>query len=95
MWPFSSKTAPQPDPPSLLARQESQELELIEIRESQEKIFAAIKRMQGRMLARSKVEEPAQDGAGETIPPGSLPGVAPLDFKAQLRHRANQLRASR
>jgi len=73
------------------------ELEQLELRDSQEKTLSAIKRIQGRLMKRVQTEEAdaaAQDGAP---PLEGAPQVARggLDFKAALRQRAAQLRASR
>jgi len=71
------------------------EVEQLELRDSQEKTLAVIRRIQGRMLKRQQAEEPeatAEDAPGATT--GQQIGVGGrIDLKAQLRQRAAQLRS--
>ena len=73
------------------------ELELLELRDSQEKTLGAIKRIQGRLMKRVQVEEAeaaeAAPGEPNGVPP--VPTLTPRPGKAALFARANQLRASR
>jgi len=99
MWPFRSKpgTDAQETPPvaSYAHRLDTVELDLIEIRDTQEKVLVAIKKVQGRLLKRVQVAEAAladgevPDSSSEAVQP-DLP-LGPRS-KADLRHRANALR---
>lgn len=98
MWPFPRREPTQKHPESLTKRLSELELELIEVREIQEKTMAAIKRVQGKMARRVQLgEEPsgaepaAEDGPPDANGHMALP-VGGVDLKAQLRHRAAQMR---
>jgi len=99
MWlPWRKRTPEEPaDTRSLTKRVDDLELGQLEARDSQEKTLAAIKRIQGRLMKRVQVEE--AEAASQEAPPAleGAPQVARggLDFKAALRQRAAQLRASR
>jgi len=92
MWPFG-----RPDPPvdtprtaSLSKRVDDLELDQLELRETQEKTLAAIKRIQGRLLKRvqtaeAEIEPDATNGA-PVLP------QTPAELKADLRQRAAILR---
>ena len=96
MWPFRRKQppdTPQTAPePSYAHRVASLELEMVEIRDELEKVLAAIKKVQGRLLRRAQLAEEQLEKATdpeqlalETQPP-------PTDRKAALRARAWELR---
>ena len=103
-WPFN-----RPPPPLRIRqlRRDVDELnaELVDVRETMESIFAAVKRIQGKTYRRKRadmekavqLEPEAADGAEGSAPilaPGpELHTVAfPTDPKAELRKRAAQLR---
>jgi len=98
MWPFRSKVSPEEPPPDKRSpnkRMDDLELELLELRDSQEKTLGAIKRIQGRLMKRVQVEEAeeaSQEAAGE---PNGVPQVPQHATKAQLYALGNRLRASR
>lgn len=92
MWPFqrSSSPAETPRTASLAKRIDDLELDQLELRETQEKTLAAIKRIQGRLLKRVQTAE-AELEPGE--PNGAPEAIAtPADPKAALRQRAAMLR---
>ncbi len=98
MWPFSRSVAPAetlPDKRSPTKRLDDLELELLELRETQEKTMAAIKRIQGRLLKRVQVAEGEMAAEDQPEAPNGVPEVPRVDRKAALRQRANQLRAMR
>ena len=100
MWPFRSRVTPvevRPDTRSPNKRMYDLELELLELRDSQEKTLGAIKRIQGRLMKRVQVEEAEAAEAAPGEPNGTPPIPTPTSghSKAQLFARANQLRATR
>ena len=95
MWPFprSQPPAESPRTASLSKRVDDLELDQLELRETQEKTLAAIKRIQGRLLKRVQTAEAELDpGEGNGAPE---PPATPGDPKAALRQRAAALRMSR
>jgi len=101
MWPFSRRQPleeTRADTRTPYKRLDDLELELIELRDSQEKTLAAIKRIQGRLMKRVAVaegEEASQEAPGA---PNGIPQAIttnPGNSKAALFARANQLRAMR
>ena len=98
MWPFKTKRDPTDAlvKPSVPKRMDDIELELLELRDTQEKTLAAVKKIQGRLMARVKVEEAAEVTAQDPLEATNAMHLVPGgDLKAELRHRANQLRAQR
>lgn len=96
MWPFSRPPAP-PDTPrtaSLAKRVDDLELDQLELREIQEKILTAIKKIQGRLIRRVQLAEDAEVATEE--PTGGEPPIPIVtDPKAVMRQAAARLRASR
>jgi hypothetical protein len=95
MWPFqrSSPPAETPRTASLAKRIDDLELDQLELRETQEKTLAAIKRIQGRLLKRVQTAEDQLE-VGE--PNGTPEAPATLDDpKAALRRSAALLRRFR
>ena len=95
MWPFQRSQPPVETPrtASLSKRVDDLELDQLELRETQEKTLAAIKRIQGRLLKRVQTAE-AELEPGE--PNGTPEAVTtPADLKAALRQRAAVLRLTR
>lgn len=102
MWPFRRRAPEEtPETPqearkrlSIDKRLEEVELELVEVRDTQEKILAAIKKVQGRLLKRVQVAEAAlADGESDpTAQDDAAAPASPADYKAQLRQRAWALR---
>lgn len=95
MWPFqrSSSPAETPRTASLAKRIDDLELDQLELRETQEKTLAAIKRIQGRLLKRvqtAEAELEPQETNGDAVAP-----TTPAETKAALRQRAAVLRMSR
>ena len=106
-WPFNRP------PPSLrlrALRRDVDELqaELIDLRETLEKVFAGIRKVQGKVNRRKRADMDELVGPGEaenhgaepqTAPPGPQvppqPPQAPFDPRAELRARANVLRMRR
>ena len=108
-WPF---TRPPPSLRLRALRRDVDELqaELIDLRETLEKVFAGIKKVQGKIYRRKRAEveelgEPEVGGAesigvSESAPPTGGPQLhpnhgAPYDLKADLRGRAALLRGRR
>lgn len=98
MWPFRSRVAPEEPPPDKRSpnkRMDDLELELLELRDSQEKTLGAIKRIQGRLMKRVQVEEAETAAEVEPGQPNGIPPVPSIPSKAQLYALGNRLRASR
>jgi len=95
MWPFKARAEPE-TLPSVDKRLADLELGLIEVRDSQEKTLAAIKRVQGRLMARIKVEDPGEaPEVAPSEPNGQPPAPPPYqDPKIALRARAAALRGT-
>ena len=95
MWPFQRPQPPAETPrtASLSKRVDDLELDQLELRETQEKTLAAIKRIQGRLLKRVQTAE-AELGPGEATDVPAAP-APPVDLKADLRQRVRALRMSR
>ena len=95
MWPFqrSSPPAETPRTASLVKRIDDLELDQLELRETQEKTLAAIKRIQGRLLKRVQTAE----GQLEPDESNPVPEVVqpPADLKTALRQRVAVLRMQR
>lgn len=96
MWPFPKRTpdTPRVEPVTLAAlhhRMAEFELEQIEARDQLEKVLAAVKRLQGKLLRRVQLAEEAS-GSPVTDDETPTPVLTKGDHKAQLRHRANALR---
>ncbi len=69
------------------------ELDQLELRETQEKTLAAIKRIQGRLLKRVQTAEAELDPEATNGAP--VVAQPPVSLKAELRQRAAVLRMSR
>ena len=95
MWPFQ-RSQPPGEPPrtaSLSKRIDDLELDQLELRETQEKTLAAIKRIQGRLLKRVQSAEAELDpGDANAAPEAAAP---PVDLKTSLRQRVALLRMTR
>ena len=103
-WPFNR---PSPNQQIKRNRQaiDALELELVELRELNEKIMAAVKRIQGKTYRRKRADmeeavqlEPPPEGGEPTlqpVTPDGGPQLQPLptfDRKAELRRRGHILR---
>jgi len=98
MWPFTRRSDPEETAPtlSLAKRMDDLELEQLELRDSQEKTLAVIKRIQGRMLKRVQAEEAATPEEGAEAPNGQPVQLGGrVDLKSSLRQRVAQLRSAR
>lgn len=95
MWPFqrSSPPAETPRTASLAKRIDDLELDNLELRETQEKTLAAIKRIQGRLLKRVQLAEGQLEPEEPNAAPEALP--PPGDLKTALRQRVAVLRMQR
>jgi len=95
MWPFQRSAPPTETPrtASLSKRVDDLELDQLELRETQEKTLAAIKRIQGRLLKRVQTAEAELDPGEPNGTPEAL--QPPVSLKAELRQRAAVLRMSR
>jgi len=95
MWPFQRSQPPVETPrtASLSKRVDDLELDQLELRETQEKTLAAIKRIQGRLLKRVQAAE-AELEPGDANGTPEIPQPAG-DLKAALRKRVALLRMSR
>jgi len=105
IWPF---TRPSPSLRLRSLRRDVDELqaELIDLRETLEKVFAGIRKVQGKVNRRKRTEmdelagmgEPENHGAEpQTLTPGPqlAPAAPPFDPRADMRARAALLRMRR
>ena len=98
MWnPFRTQTPDSPQKLRIGRRMDDLELEMMEQRETSEKVLQAVKRIQGRLLKR--VQQADADAAAEDTPEATNPEQLALmptgDPKAMMRQQAALLRQRR
>jgi len=95
MWPFAPAAPAEAPKPRHSKRLDDIELEQLELRDTQEKILVAIRKIQGRLLKRVQEAEAGENGApGSPEPnaPAAPVALHPRNSKAELRTRAARMR---